>query len=73
MQRCTKVTCATRPEEKVRVTSQLTVNCSPITLRLPRARFKRTLRCDAGVIALREPSQSLPPSIMEDDFQAAIA
>ena len=48
-------------EEKVCGTSQLTLTCSPIPLCLPRARFKGTLRCDAGVIARREPSRSFPP------------
>jgi hypothetical protein len=57
--------------EKVRVTSQLTLACSPITLCLPRARFKVTLRRDAGVVARRKSSRSFPTSIMRDDFAVA--
>src|SRR5208282_3402610 len=73
VQRCTKVTCATRTRRKSRVTSQLVLPCSPITLFLPHARFNRTLRCRASAVARREAARSFPRSIMRDDFQATHA
>jgi len=57
-------------EEKVRVASQLTLTCSPITLFLPRARFQGMLACDSGLIAPREYARSFPRSIMRGDFTA---
>ena len=52
-------------EEKVRVTSQLTVNCSPATLRLPRARF----RFKSQIVPVEIPAKNKgqPPVIFDKD------
>src|ERR1039458_56453 len=54
-QRPQKVPCAPRTRRKIRVTSQLALTCSPLVSFLPRARFSRKRRSDAGGVARREP------------------
>jgi hypothetical protein len=55
-------------EEKVRATSQLTPAVVPDRVVSSAGAFQKNARCDAGVIARREPSRCFPPSIMRDDF-----
>jgi hypothetical protein len=58
-------------EEKVRVTITALSPVLPSRRVGPRARFKETLRRDAGVVARRKSSRGFSPSIMRDDFAVA--
>src|SRR6266478_6920175 len=68
MQRSTKVTCATRTRRKS--SRDITTHSAVVPDRVVSSAraFQKNARCDAGVIARREPSRSFPPSIMRDDF-----
>src|SRR5208282_161222 len=69
MQRCTKVTCATRTRKNSPISQLHLLFLHPV-VSATRVCFKRTLRCDAGVIARRESWRSFSRSTMRDDFAA---